>query len=139
MGRGRLTPYLLLLPGGLWLLVFFAIPMAIMLSVSLQEGSVDTGFALTWNFGIYPEVITEFGDLFVRSAIYALLTTVLTLLIGFPMAYTIAFHGGRLKTALLFVVILPFFVSSPHDFAGTVSQTAFNVRADHFRALGRAG
>ena len=111
MGRGRLTPYLLLLPGGLWLLVFFAIPMAIMLSVSLQEGSVDTGFALTWNFGIYPEVITEFGDLFVRSAVYALLTTVLTLLIGYPMAYTIAFHGGRLKTALLFVVILPFFVS----------------------------
>ena len=44
MGRGRLTPYLLLLPGGLWLIVFFAIPMAIMLSVSLQEGSLDTGY-----------------------------------------------------------------------------------------------
>ena len=54
MGRSRLTPYLLLLPGGLWLLVFFAIPMAIMASVSLQEGSLDTGYQLTWNFGIYP-------------------------------------------------------------------------------------
>ena len=111
MGRGRLTPYLLLLPGGLWLLVFFAIPMAIMLSVSLQTGSLDTGFQQTWNFAIYPQVIAEFWDLFARSALYAVLTTALTMLIGYPMAYTIAFHGGRLKNALLFVVILPFFVS----------------------------
>ena len=109
--RRRLTPYLLLLPGGLWLLVFFAVPMAIMLSVSLQEGSLDTGYQLTWNFGIYPQVIGEFWEQFVRSAFYALTTTALTMLIGYPMAYTIAFHGGRLKTALLFVVILPFFVS----------------------------
>ena len=111
MRRGRLTPYLLLLPGGLWLVVFFAIPMAIMLSVSLQTGSLDTGFQLTWNFGIYPEVIGEFWELFVRSTLFALATTVLTMAIGYPMAYTIAFHGGRLKTALLFIVILPFFVS----------------------------
>jgi spermidine/putrescine transport system permease protein len=111
MSRRQLAPYLLLLPGGLWLLIFFAIPMAIMLSVSLQTGSLDTGFALTWNFGIYPEVVAEFSDLFVRSFIYAILTTALTMLIGYPMAYAIAFHGGRLKTALLFIVILPFFVS----------------------------
>ena len=111
MGRGRLTPYLLLLPGGLWLLVFFAIPMAIMLSVSLQTGSLDTGFQMTWNFGMYPKVIVEFWDLFARSALYAVITTALTMLIGYPMAYTIAFHGGRLKNALLFIVILPFFVS----------------------------
>jgi spermidine/putrescine transport system permease protein len=111
MSRRRLTPYLLLLPGGLWLLLFFAIPMLIMLSVSLQTGSLDTGYMLTWNFGIYPEVIVAFWDLFVRSAVYAVATTVLTMIIGYPMAYTIAFHGGRLKTALLLIVILPFFVS----------------------------
>ena len=109
--RARLTPYLLLLPGGAWLLIFFVIPMLIMLSVSLQTGTLDTGFALTWNFAIYPEVISEFWDLFVRSIGYALLTTLLTLLIGFPMAYTIAFYGGRLKNVLLFIVVLPFFVS----------------------------
>src|SRR5688572_31319224 len=85
--------------------------MAIMLGVSLQEGSLDTGYTLTWNVGIYPEVIGEFWELIVRSIGYAVATTVLTLLIGFPMAYTIAFHGGRLKNALLLVVILPFFVS----------------------------
>ena len=110
-GRARLAPYLLLLPGVGWLVVFFVIPMAIMLGVSLQEGSLDTGYTLTWNLGIYPQVIGEFWELIVRSIGYAVATTVLTLLIGFPMAYTIAFHGGRLKNALLLVVILPFFVS----------------------------
>jgi spermidine/putrescine transport system permease protein len=110
-GRARLAPYLLLLPGVGWLIVFFVIPMAIMLGVSLQEGSLDTGYTLTWNVGIYPEVIGEFWELIVRSIGYAFATTLLTLLIGFPMAYTIAFHGGRLKNALLLVVILPFFVS----------------------------
>jgi len=110
-GRARLAPYLLLLPGVGWLIVFFVIPMAIMLGVSLQEGSLDTGYTLTWNVSIYPEVIGEFWELIVRSIGYAVATTVLTLLIGFPMAYTIAFHGGRLKNALLLVVILPFFVS----------------------------
>jgi spermidine/putrescine transport system permease protein len=107
----RLTPYLLLLPGGAWLVLFFAVPMAIMLVQSLATGTVDTGFDLTWNFGIYPDVIGQYWELFVRSVGYALATTVITLLIGYPMAYTIAFHGGRLKNALLLVVVLPFFVS----------------------------
>jgi spermidine/putrescine transport system permease protein len=107
----RLTPYLLLLPGGAWLVVFFAVPMAIMLVQSLATGTVDTGFHLTWNFGIYPDVIGQYWELFVRSVGYAFATTLITLLIGYPMAYTIAFHGGRLKNALLLIVVLPFFVS----------------------------
>ncbi|MGH2463173.1 MAG: ABC transporter permease [Candidatus Limnocylindria bacterium] len=112
MSRGRgLIPYLFLLPGGAWLLIFFAIPMAFMLLVSLQEGTLSTGYELTWNFGIYPQVIGESSDQIVRSVGYALATTLLTLVIGYPMAYTIAFRGGRLKNALLLIVILPFFVS----------------------------
>jgi spermidine/putrescine transport system permease protein len=112
MSRGRgLIPYLFLLPGGVWLIAFFAFPMAFMLLVSLQEGTLSTGYELTWNFGIYPEVIAETSGQISRSVTYALATTVLTLLIGYPMAYTIAFRGGRLKNALLLIVILPFFVS----------------------------
>jgi spermidine/putrescine transport system permease protein len=107
----RLVPYLLLLPGTAWLLLFFAVPMAFMLVMSLQEGSLSAGYHLTWNWGIYPEVASQYGNLFVRSVSYALATTVLTIAIGFPMAYTIAFYGGRLKNALVLVVIMPFFVS----------------------------
>jgi spermidine/putrescine transport system permease protein len=107
----RLTPLLLLLPGGAWLVIFFAVPMAVMLMISLQEGTFDTGYEVTWNFGIYPEVIGQYWELYVRSAVFALATTLITLLIGYPVAYTIAFRGGRLKNALLLIVVLPFFVS----------------------------
>jgi spermidine/putrescine transport system permease protein len=107
----RWVPYALLGPGVLWLLLFFAIPMGYMLIVSLQEGSLGTGYELTWNFAIYPEVIAQYGEIFIRSAVFALLTTLITFLIGYPMAYFIAFRGGRFKNLLLLVVVLPFFVS----------------------------
>jgi spermidine/putrescine transport system permease protein len=110
-GGRRLAPYLLLLPGAIWLLVFFAVPMAMMLIMSLQQGSLSEGFHLTWNWGIYPQVATQYSNLFVRSVTFALTATVLTLAIGYPMAYFIAFYGGRLKNALLLLVIMPFFVS----------------------------
>ena len=109
--RRGLTPLLLLLPGGGWLVVFFAVPMAFMLLISLQQGTFDTGYQQTWNFGIYPEVIAEYWELYLRSALFAVITTIVTLAVGYPVAYTIAFRGGRLKNALLLVVVLPFFVS----------------------------
>ena len=56
-----LTPYLFLVPGGVWLILFFVVPMLVMASVSLQEGSLGTGFRLTWNFGVYPEVIGDWS------------------------------------------------------------------------------
>jgi spermidine/putrescine transport system permease protein len=105
------TPLLLLLPGTAWLVVFFVVPMAFMLLISLQQGTFDTGYRLTWNFGIYPEVVGQYWELYWRSALFALAATALTLAIGYPVAYTIAFRGGRLKNALLLIVVLPFFVS----------------------------
>lgn len=106
-----LIPYLFLLPGGLWLIVFFVLPMLTMASVALQEGTLGTGYRMTFNVGVFPEVIGRYSDQFVRSVIYALLVTALTLAIGYPMAYTIAFRGGRYKNILLLLVILPFFTS----------------------------
>ena len=106
-----LTPYLFLVPGGLWLVAFFVVPMIVMASVSLQEGSLSTGFRLTWNFSVYAQVISDWTSQFVRSLWYAGIVTLVTLLIGYPMAYTIAFRGGRAKNILLLIVILPFFTS----------------------------
>lgn len=106
-----LIPYLFLLPGGLWLLAFFVVPLVVMASVSLQEGSLSSGYQLTWNFGIYPQMVAENSTFFIRSVVYALIVTALTLLIGYPLAYTIAFRGGRAKNILLLLVILPFFTS----------------------------
>lgn len=85
--------------------------MAFMLLVSLQTGTFDSGYELTWNVGIYPEVIGEYWDLYLRSFVFATLTTLITLAIGYPVAYFIAVRAGRRKNLLLLLVILPFFVS----------------------------
>jgi spermidine/putrescine transport system permease protein len=106
-----LIPYLFLLPGGLWLILFFVVPMVTMASVALQEGSLGTGYRLTFNFGVFPDAISRADTQLVRSLVFGLIVTVLTLLIGYPMAYTIAFRGGRYKSILLLLVILPFFTS----------------------------
>jgi spermidine/putrescine transport system permease protein len=106
-----LTPYLFLVPGGLWLVTFFVVPMIVMASVSLQEGSLGSGYALTWNFGVYPEVISQWSQQLTRSFVYAVIVTLLTLVIGYPIAYTIAVRGGRWKSILLLLVILPFFTA----------------------------
>jgi spermidine/putrescine transport system permease protein len=106
-----LIPYLFLVPGGLWLVVFFVVPMLTMASVALQEGTLGTGYRLTFNLGIFPEVLARWDTQFVRSVLYALAVTALTMAIGYPMAYTIAFRGGRFKNLLLLLVIMPFFTS----------------------------
>jgi spermidine/putrescine transport system permease protein len=106
-----LVPYLFLVPGGLWLIVFFVIPLITVASVALQEGSLGTGYRLTFNFGIFPDAIARWDTQLLRSLQFGLIVTVLAMLIGYPMAYTIAFRGGRFKNVLLLLVILPFFTS----------------------------
>jgi spermidine/putrescine transport system permease protein len=110
LGR-RLAPYLLTLPGGLWLFVFFLIPILFMASVSLQTGSLESGFSMTWHFSQYWEVIQQYHVQFVRSLVYGSMATAVTLVVAFPLAYWIAFRGGRHKTTFLFLLLLPFFVS----------------------------
>jgi spermidine/putrescine transport system permease protein len=109
--RSRKTPYLLLLPGILWLAVFFAIPMVFLASTSLQQGSLEQGYALTWHFGTYVDALKAYYPQFIRSLGYAASATILGALIGYPLAYAIAFKSGRWKNFLLVLVIAPFFTS----------------------------
>jgi spermidine/putrescine transport system permease protein len=104
-------PYLLLLPGLGWLFVFFLVPLYYMAKVSLQTGTIDTGFQFTWEFSNYTNAIDNYSEQFLRSFEYAGLATLFSLLIGYPLAYVIAFRGGRWRNALLLAVIVPFFVT----------------------------
>jgi spermidine/putrescine transport system permease protein len=107
----RRTPYFLLGPGLLWLLVFFAIPMAFMAYISLNSGSLTEGFQFSWEWSNFGDALSEYKTQFGRTFVYAGVATLLALLIAYPLAYFIAFRGGRWKTALLFVVIAPFFTT----------------------------
>ena len=104
-------PYLLLLPGLGWLVLFFAVPLGYMLFESLKSGTPDTGFLFNWEFSNYTSAISDFHEQFLRSFEYAGMATLLSLVIGYPLAYVIAFRGGRWRNALLLAVIVPFFVT----------------------------
>jgi spermidine/putrescine transport system permease protein len=101
------TPYVLLAPGLLWLLFFFVLPLYFMGRVSLEQGSIFEGYHFAWDFGNYVDAVTTFREQLVRSFAYAAAATVLALLIGYPLAYAIAIRGGKWRTALLLLVILP--------------------------------
>ncbi|MFH8365292.1 ABC transporter permease [Streptomyces sp. NPDC018031] len=109
--RKRLVPYWLLLPGLVWLLVFFAAPLVYQASTSLQTGSLEKGFEVTWHFGTYADALTEYYPQFLRSVLYAGAATAGCLLLGYPLAYLIAFKAGRWRTLLMILVIAPFFTS----------------------------
>ena len=110
-GRARLAPYLVGLPGGLWLLIFFALPLLVMFSLSLQSGNVESGFRFTWEWSNYSRAWDLYSTQFIRSVVYALVVTALCLVLAYPMAYWIAFYGGARKSTYLFLILLPFFVS----------------------------
>ncbi|MEV5740712.1 ABC transporter permease [Microbispora rosea] len=109
--RAALTPYLLLFPGTLWLAIFFVVPTVVMLSLSLQSGDVVNGYAFTFNWHSYVDGISTYHDQIVRSLVYGLVSTVIQIVIGFPVAYWIAFKGGTRKSIYLFLLLLPFLVS----------------------------
>ncbi|WP_431973247.1 ABC transporter permease [Micromonospora haikouensis] len=112
-GRHRLLPYLLLLPGAAWLLLFFAVPLFQLAAASLYDpsGSLSTGYALTWAFGNYPDAVQAYWPQLGRSFLYAGIALVLGLLMGYPLAYAIAQKAGRWKNLLLVCVVAPMFTS----------------------------
>jgi spermidine/putrescine transport system permease protein len=117
VGAHRWTPYALLTPGMLWLSVFFLVPTVMLLYMSLSTGTAFTGdgtFSFNWEFSNYAKAWTEYiyeEPIFQKSLVYALIATVLCLIVAYPLAYTIAFKSGRWKNLLLVLVIAPFFTS----------------------------
>ena len=114
LGRRRSTPYLLLLPGIAWLVVFFAVPIVTLLSTSTQtrpDGAEIGVYRQTFRLANYVDSLSEYAVVFGRSFLYALVATLAALLISYPLAYAIAFRAGRWRNILLVLVVAPFFVS----------------------------
>jgi spermidine/putrescine transport system permease protein len=108
----KLTPYFLLLPLGLVLVVFFLLPLLSQLNSSLTTGGLEEGYRFDWAFGNYAAVWADYWPQFLRSFLYAATATVLALLIAYPLAYTIAFKvGPRWRPIMLVLIIAPFFTS----------------------------
>ncbi len=111
--RSSRTGYLLLFPGIAWLAIFFAIPFVTLFLTSLQQPVPGQSgrYMFGLEFGNYASALAEYWPLFVRSFLYAGIATVLALVIAYPLAYFIAFRGGRWRSLLLVLVIAPSFAS----------------------------
>ena len=107
------VPYLLLLPGALWLLVFFVIPLGQLFSVSLQSQfpGYPGYYYRDLNFGNYVTALTDFAPHFGRSILFATLATFFAFCLAYPLAYAMAFKAGRWRNVMLIAVIAPFFTS----------------------------
>jgi spermidine/putrescine transport system permease protein len=109
--RRQLLPYLFLVPGLLWLIIFFLIPLLNQAYVSLQSGDSELGYTFTWNFSTYSDAISNYHEQFLRSLKFAGIATIIDLIIAFPLAYFIAFKAGRWRNFMLLLIVLPFFTS----------------------------
>jgi spermidine/putrescine transport system permease protein len=108
--RKKAAPYGLAAPAALYLAIFFLVPIGYMAYTSLWSGFLGD-YAFTWNFANYRYGLETYGDIFIRSIVYAGIVTVLALVLAYPVAYWIAFYGGKRKNVFLFLLLLPFFVS----------------------------
>src|SRR5207247_805383 len=76
-----------------------------------QTRNVCSGPRPTWHLQNYVDAVQRYRVQFIRSLEYAFVATAVTLVVSYPLAYWIAFRGGRYKTTFLFLLLLPFFVS----------------------------
>lgn len=111
MTRRRLGT-LFTLPGALWLACLFVIPFGVVIAVSLAVPDIVNRPVYGWHPDNLVEVVTNtmYLKLLGRSVLFAGLTTLLCALIGYPVAYTIARFGGRFRTGLIALVLLPWLV-----------------------------
>jgi spermidine/putrescine transport system permease protein len=109
----RLTSAVLVVPGVFWLVLFFVIPLVLIFFVSLAgTDELDRIVFDPLTLANYERALDPvFLPTFLNSLRYALATTILSLAIGYPIAYWISRYGGRHKALLLILVMVPFWTS----------------------------
>jgi spermidine/putrescine transport system permease protein len=112
--RSKIAPYLMILPALAYLFIFFVVPFFSLARTSLSSkaGSVFMPtLTFSWDFGNFGTAFSTYHEQIIRSFVYALVATVVCILLAYPLAYVIAFKAGRYKNLLLGLVVLPFFVT----------------------------
>jgi ABC-type spermidine/putrescine transport system permease subunit I len=115
---------LLMLPGTIWLILLFVVPLYVVLAIVF--GGIDPVFRTAvpvwnpahWNTAQFTDVFSHivgedgfFGPALLRTAVYVLLASTLCLLIAYPVAYYTARLAGPHRKVLLALLIAPFWIS----------------------------
>jgi spermidine/putrescine transport system permease protein len=110
--RQRRVAYGLLAPGAVYLALAFIVPLILVVYTSLESGGLlSGGYSFSWAFDNYASAFTEYRGFYAKSLVYSGLATLFCILLAYPMAYWIAFYGGKWKSTLFFLILVPFFVS----------------------------
>lgn len=111
--RRKLTGYWLIAPGAIWLGIFFVVPFYSLIATSLYDpnGSVLGGYDVSYHFANFWHALQDYWKPLLRSLWYAGLATFFCLVLGYVLAYAIAFKAGKWRNLLLVLVIAPFFTS----------------------------
>ena len=101
-----------LLPGVVWLLVFFLVPLGFIWTIAFGERSGPAEIVVTWTWANYLQALDPiYLGLFLKSFWIALVATALCLVLSFPVALAVSFAPARVKPLLLMLVILPFWTN----------------------------
>ena len=108
-GRRRFWPWALLLPGLLWLIGLYLLPLLALVPLSLSEPVSRFGLETVFRgrMATYPEVLQAYAPILLRSFGFALIATALGLMLAYPLACAIRFRGGRWQPLLIGLVVLP--------------------------------
>jgi len=112
MNRSRLAFWIFFAPVIMWLLLLIVLPHLDLLTMSFR-GENDYGDPI-WTFQNYTNFFTEpvYWLTFVRTALYAIITTFITFLLAMPVSFYIAkLARTRAQGALMILLLLPFWVS----------------------------
>jgi len=107
----------LISPAAFWLFIFFLIPLAMVLLVSLGERGDAGQVVYSWTLKNYTRFFSKIGEkylyvqIFGRSLGIALINTLLCLLVGYPLAYFIARQPVNRRNTLLLLVMIPFWTN----------------------------
>ncbi len=111
--NARVVPYAMSAPAMIWLYLFFLVPMVTLLKIALstKPDRLLPVFVFDWNWSNFTTAFSDYSEQMIRAFVYAAIATVLCVAIAYPIAYFIAFKGGKYRNLLLGAVMLPFFTS----------------------------
>ena len=107
--RNPLVFWAICLPPTFWLVVFFLVPLALIWVLSFGEKQGVVAIDITWTGENYQRAFDPlYLQIFIKSLWFAVVTTVLCLIVAFPVAFAITFAPQKWKAVLLLLVILPY-------------------------------
>jgi len=110
----KLVNYLYVMPAVIWLILLLAAPLGVIIYYSFLTPDLVTGGVINeFTFDNYEATLARgmYGLIFLKTLGLATATTVICLLLGYPLAYWIVKYAGRWKTLTVFMVITPSFTT----------------------------